>query len=227
MNRECYGHRKRLRERFLKSEFRGFADHEVVELLLTLCIPRRDVKMQAKKLLCRFRDVGGVLDADLDELRGIDGIGEAAATGIKIIKALTELHLKNRAERQCRLDSSDALIKFWENRMRGLKMEIFEVAYLDADLCLLEDGIEEIERGTVNRVHINLRKILELALARHASCLILAHNHPCGDAKPSDVDECLTRKIKVAAAALDITVIDHIIIAKNGKFSFREHGLVL
>ncbi|MDR0715688.1 MAG: DNA repair protein RadC [Puniceicoccales bacterium] len=225
--KEHEGHRKRLRERFLKSGFHGFADYEIVELILILFIPRRDVKKQAKKLLHKFGGVGAIFDADLNELKHVDGIGEAAAIGIKIIKASTDLYLKNCAEKKRKFDGSGDLIKFWKNRMRGLQIEVFEVAYLDADLCLLKDGIEEIERGSVNRVHINLRKILESALRRHASCIILAHNHPCGDARPSYVDECLTRKIKFTAESLDITLVDHIIIAKNDEFSFRDHGLVL
>jgi DNA repair protein RadC len=178
-------------------------------------------------LLHKFGSIGGIFDADLDELRKVDGIGEVAAVAIKIIKASTDLYLKIRAEGKRVLDGSDALIAFWKNRLRGLCIEVFEIAYLDADLCLLKDGIEEISRGTANRVCVNSRKILELALRKHASCIVLAHNHPCGDAKPSDVDECITRRIKAAAELLDITLVDHIIISKVDEFSFRSHGLIL
>jgi DNA repair protein RadC len=226
LNEEYYGHRERLRKRFLKGEFRGFGDYEVIELILTLCIPRCDVKKQAKNLLRKFGSIGGIFDADLGELREVDGVGEVAAANIKIIKASTDAYLKNRAEEKRILDGSDALVKFWKNRMRGLCIEVFEVAYLDADLCLLKDGIEEISSGTANRVYVNSRKILESALRKHASCIILAHNHPCGDASPSDIDECITRKIRAAAELLDIILVDHIIISKIDEFSFRSHGLI-
>ncbi|MDR3274041.1 MAG: DNA repair protein RadC [Puniceicoccales bacterium] len=225
--KEHEGHRKRLRERFLKGGFCGFADHEIVELILTLCIQRRDVKKQAKMLLRKFGSIGGVFDADLSELKSVEGIGEVAAVAIKIVRASTDLYLRERVEKNQRLDESGELIKFWKNRMRGLCFEIFEVAYLDADLCLLKDGIEEIGRGSASCVHVDLRKILEIALSRHASCIIFAHNHPCGDARPSDIDECITRKAKAAAELLGITLVDHIIISKVDEFSFRDHGLVI
>jgi DNA repair protein RadC len=145
---------------------------------------------------------------------------------IKIIKASTGLYFKTRPEGKRALDGSDALVAFWKNRLRGLRVGVLEIAYLDADLCLLKDGIEEISRGTANRVHVNSRKILELAFRKHASCIVLVHNHPCGDVKPSDVDECLTRRIKAAAELLNITLVDHIIISKVDEFSFRNHGLI-
>jgi DNA repair protein RadC len=220
------GHRDHLRQRFLKSGFCGFADHEVVELILTLCIPRRDVKEQAKELLRKFGNIGGIFDAELSELREVDSIGEVTAVAIKIIKASTDLYLKSNIEDRQIFDNSRDLIKFWKNRMRGLRVEVFEVAYLDADLRLLKDGIEEVSRGSANSVHVNPRRILESALRRNSSYIILAHNHPCGDANPSDVDECITRKIKAAAELLGITLLDHIIISKIDEFSFHDHGLV-
>jgi DNA repair protein RadC len=160
-------------------------------------------------------------------LQEVDGIGEVTAVALKIIKASTEFYLKSSIEGKQIFAGSGELIKFWKNRMRGLCVEVFEVAYLDADLCLLKDGIEEMERGSVNSVHVSPRKILESALRRNSSCIVLAHNHPCGDASPSDVDECITRKIKAAAELLGITLLDHIIISKVDEFSFYDHGLVL
>jgi DNA repair protein RadC len=225
--KENSGHRNHLRQRFLKSGFCGFADYEVVELILTLCVPRRDVKKQARELLRRFSNISGIFDADLGELQKVNGIGEVTAVAIKIIKASTDLYLKSGIEGKQIFDNSQDLIKFWKNRMRGLCIEVFEVAYLDADLCLLKDGIEEIGRGNSTSVHVTPRKILESALRRNASYIILAHNHPCGNALPSDVDECITRKIKTAAEYLGVALLDHIIISKIDEFSFYDHGFVL
>lgn len=221
------GHRARLRERFNKSGLLGFAEHEIVELVLTLCIPRCDVKERAKLLLKRFGSVNSIFSAPEHELLAVRGIGHKTVTIIKILKSLTELQLQQAIEHTDVLDSSEKLVALWNVRLRDQPIEIFEVAYVDAHLCLLRNGIVELERGIGDRVNIYPRKILEAALLNGASGIILAHNHPSGDASPSDQDEVVTRKIKYAADCLGINLIDHIIIAKFDNFSFREHGLVV
>ncbi len=221
------GHRKRLRERFMKNGLLGFADHEIIELLLTLCIPRCDVKERAKLLLNKFGNINSIFDAPEQELISVRGISHVTVAAIKIIKSLTDLRLRVSAEQTEVLDSSDKLIELWKVRLKNLNIEVFEVAYIDSHLRLLKNGIIELERGIVDRVNIYPRKILELALINVASGIILAHNHPSGDAKPSSQDEVVTRKIKYVADCLDIKLIDHIIISREDTFSFREHGLVL
>ncbi len=222
------GHRERLRERFIKNGFYGFAEHEIIELFLTLCIPRRDVKESAKALLNKFKNINAIFEAPEKELIAIKGIGHTTVVAIKIIRELTELRLKASIEHAnvMEFDNSEKLQNFWSLRLRGLDVEVFEVAYVDSNLFLLNDGIIELERGIVDRVNVYPRKILELAIDLKASGIILAHNHPCGDAAPSDQDEIVTRRIKCAAECLDIKLIDHIIISKFDTFSFREHGLI-
>lgn len=221
------GHRARLRERFNKSGLIGFAEHEVIELMLMLCIPRCDVKERAKALLDRFDNINEILSAPEHELVAIDGIGHNTVTSFRIIKALTELRLQRSIEDTNVLDNSEKLVELWSVRLTNQMVEVFEVAYVDSRLRLLKNGIIELERGVGDRVSIYPRKILELALSNGASGIILAHNHPSGDASPSDQDEVVTRRVKQAADCLDIKLIDHIIISRVDTFSFREHGLVL
>ncbi len=220
------GHRSRLRERFNRSGFKGFADHEIVELMLTLCIPRCDVKARAKALLNKFGSINAIFNASERELTSVRGIGHATAVGIKIIRSLSMLKLQKSLEEVDVLDDSEKLITLWNARLADKSIEMFEVAYVDSQLHLLKDGILELSCGTGDQVNVYPKKILAAALINGATGIILAHNHPIGDARPSAQDEIVTRKIKYAADCLNIKLIDHIIISKTDSFSFREHGLV-
>ena len=218
-----FGHRRRLRERFLKTGLSGFSDHEVVELLLTIFIPRKDVKNVAKQALSKFSSLKGIFDAEVKDLMTIDGIGEKSAISIKIIKAI---YLQQSCEDSVFFDDFEKVSKIWKARMSGLTFEVLEVAYLGPNLQLLKDGIERLEVGTSLSVSVYPRKIAEAAIMRHASAIILAHNHPKGTACPSDYDERMTRKIKSVLQCLDIKLIDHIIIAGNDIFSFVQNNIL-
>ena len=146
-----HGHRQRLRHRFLRSGLAGFADHEVVELLLTLAIPRRDVKQPAKALLRRFGSLGGIMDATPAELQEVKGIGEAAAVALQVIREAAVLYLRQDSERAEVLSDPGRLHDFWRMRIGGLKHEVFAVAYLDSGHRLLHDGVELLQEGTVDR----------------------------------------------------------------------------
>ena len=221
-----FGHRRRLRERFLKTGLSGFSDHEVVELLLTIFIPRKDVKNVAKQALSKFSSLKGIFDAEVKDLMAINGIGEKSAISIKIIKAIHCLYFQQSCEDSVFFDDFEKVSKIWKARMSGLTFEVLEVAYLGQNLQLLKDGIERLENGTASSVSVYPRKIAEAAIMRHASAIILAHNHPKGTACPSDYDERVTRKIKSALQFLDIKLVDHIIIAGNDVFSFVQNNIL-
>jgi DNA repair protein RadC len=224
-NRE--GHRKRLRQRFVKSGFSGFAEHEIVELFLTLCLPRKDVKLRAKALLQKFDSIRGIFDASVDELVQIEGIGTVASIAIKMVKSFAEIYLReNIPTDRCIINNYERLEKFWRLRLGGLKNEVFEVALLNARLELLKDGVVRLEEGVVDRTHAYPRKILEYALRNHASAFIIAHNHPSGSVLPSDNDCILTKKIEKAAESLELHLIDHVIVAHHEIFSFRREKMI-
>lgn len=221
-----HGHRKRLRERFLKSGFAGMADHEVVEILLTLAIPRKDVKERAKALLSRFGNLKGILDAPLEELRAIHGIGSVAPTAFRIIREAANLYLQQKAESETSLASSEMLYEFWRSRLGGLKDEVFEVAYLDSGYKLLRDGVERLEEGTIDRATVYPRRVMEAALRKGAAAMVLAHNHPNGNVQPSEQDKLLTRALVLAAEAVQLKIIDHLIVSADEAFSFRKAGML-
>ena len=220
------GHRKRLRDRFLKSGFSGFAEHECVELLLTLAIPRSDVKQQAKALLARFGSFRGVLDAPMPELKSVDGIGEVAAISLKVIRDAATLYLQETSEDAPVLREPDRLSDFWRMEIGQLNHEVFAVAYLDSAHRLLRDGVEILQEGTIDRAAVYPRRVVEAALMRQAAALVLAHNHPNGNVAPSEHDKLVTRAISLAAETISLRVVDHLIVSSSDTFSFRKAGLL-
>jgi len=197
-----------------------------VELLLTLCIPRRDVKPLAKALLARFGSLKGILDAPLSELQAIPGTGEVTAVAMRIIKETMILYLNQQAEQRPVLDSVDALVDLWRARLGELSHEVFEVAYLDHAYRLMRNGIERLEEGVANRASVYPQKVARAALQRNAVYVVIAHNHPTGKLEPSAQDVRLTESIAKACNAVGVTLLDHIIATSDAATSFLEHGLL-
>ncbi len=225
-NPDCNGHRQRLRARFLKTGLDGFADYEVVELLLTLAIPRSDVKQPAKALIAHFGNLRGILDAPIEELRLVSGIGKVTPIALQIIKASATLYLQQSSEGVDLLKDPAQLVDFWRMRIGSLKNEVFEVAYLDSACRLLRDGVETLEVGTIDRATVYPRKVIEAALKRGAASVVLAHNHPNGSISPSEHDKVLTRAIVLGAEAVNLKLLDHLIVSTQESFSFRKAGLL-
>ena len=220
------GHRKRLRERFLKTGTEGLADYEVVELMLTLAIPRSDVKKPAKALIAKFGSFNAILDARLEDIQAVKGIGTVTPVALKIIKAAATLYLQQSSENQNSLADPSRLVDFWKMRIGNLSNEIFQVGYLDSGHRLLRDGIETLEEGTVDRATIYPRRVVESALRRGAAAIILAHNHPNGQTSPSEHDKLLTRAVVLAAETVGVRIVDHLIVSGTDYFSFRKAGLL-
>jgi DNA repair protein RadC len=219
-------HRQRLRERFLKSGLEGFADYEVVELLLTLAIPRSDVKDSAKRLIARFGNLRGILDAPIEELQAVNGIGSVAPVALKIIRAAATLYLQQSAEGTNLATDHESLATFWHMRIGANPNEAFEVAYLDSGGHLLRDGVERLEEGTIDRAVVDPRRVVESALRRGAAAVVLAHNHPNGNVTPSEQDKVLTRALVMAAETVQLKILDHLIVSPDEAYSFKKTGLL-
>jgi DNA repair protein RadC len=220
------GHRERLRERFLKLGIHGFADYEVVELLLTLAIPRQDVKEPAKRLIQKFGNLQSILDAPVEELRKIEKIGTVTPVALKIIRAAATLYLQQKAEGREILADAASLSDFWRMKIGSMTNEVFQAGYLDSANRLLRDGIETLEEGTIDRANVYPRRLVESALRRGAAALVLAHNHPNGNVQPSEQDKLLTRALVLAAEAVQLKIVDHLIVSADEAFSFRKAGLL-
>lgn len=217
-------HRKRLRERFRKSGADGMHDYELLELLLTFSIPRRDVKPVAKKLISEFGGLSGVLDADQKKLEELRGVGSMSAALIRLVKELYNTYLAENMKRGDVLSSPETVLKFVRVRLSGMTNEAFMVIYMNVKNEVIDYSI--LHEGTVDNVAVYPRRIIETALSRHASGVILVHNHPSGNPMPSREDKALTREIADAAITLDIRVLDHIIVGKDGYYSFMENDLL-
>jgi DNA repair protein RadC len=217
-------HRKRLRERFRKSGVDGLHNYELVELLLTYAIPRKDLKPLAKDLVKRFEGFSGVFDASIEELEAEAGLGLRSATLIHLVKEILGAYLAEQLERREALSSPQAVIDFARVKLAGLPHEAFMVIYLNVKNEVLRH--EVLHEGTVDRAVVYPRRIVEAALANHAAGLILVHNHPSGDPDPSSDDKRLTRSIAEAARTVDIRVIDHVIVGKSGYYSFNENRIL-
>lgn len=217
-------HRKRLRERFQKAGAEGMHDFELLELLLTYSIPRRDVKPIAKTLIDRFGTLAGVLDADAEELAKIKGVGEMSATLISLVRELYSTYLAENMKRGDVLSSPESVLKFARVRLAGLTNEAFMVIFLNVKNEVLDYSL--LHEGTIDSVAIYPRRIIESALSKHAAGIILVHNHPSGNPAPSREDKALTSEITGAARTLDIRVLDHIVVGKAGYFSFLENNIL-
>ncbi|MCK8602571.1 RadC family protein [Desulfoferrobacter suflitae] len=222
MNLGPEGHRKRLRERFLRSGFDGFHDHELLELILLYAIPRRDVKPIAKALLMEFSSVSAVFDAPMEALQSVSGVGEHAAMLLSMIPRLVDRYHQDRWRQTSSFHSTQQAVAYLTAVLGTERNEVFCVLALNSRNGLI--AREEIQRGSVNRTAVYPRLVVETSLKHRATAVILAHNHPGGDPSPSTADRQLTRKLKRILHDLDITVHDHIIIAGPRYFSFVEQG---
>lgn len=217
-------HRKRLKEKFRKAGLDGFHDYEALELMLTYAIPRRDVKPLAKALLDKFEGIQGVLDAPLEELIVFPGLGEHSALLLKLSRECSDLYLKKKVVKKSRVCCAPDLINYCRVSMGGLKDEQFRVVFLNTQNEIIE--IETIQEGTIDQSVVYPRKVMERALYHKAAALIFVHNHPGGKVRPSVADKEITGSLVTAATAMDIEVHDHIIVGKEGFFSFRDSGLI-
>jgi len=223
-NNKQLGHRKRLRERFIKSGLKGFHDYEIIELLLTLGTPRKDCKPQAKEAIKRFKNLRGVLEASIEELQQIDGIGPHSAFGIKLVQAVAREFLKEKIIDKPIYKSAKEVFDYLYHSMRDLKKEVFKVIYLNSQNQIIET--EDLFEGTPDKSFILPREVMERAIKHHAVSLIFVHNHPSGNPEPSTSDKELTRDLLYAASIMQIKVLDHIIIGENRYFSFTDEGLI-
>ncbi|RLA81682.1 MAG: hypothetical protein DRG36_01315 [Deltaproteobacteria bacterium] len=219
-----WGHRERLRERFLRAGAKGLQDYELLELLLSYAIPRKDVKPQAKELLRRFGSLAGVMDASPEEVQEVKGIGPRAATLLRLAKEMGEVYLGERMRGVDVLSSPSRVVDFCLFRLKGEGEEKFMVIYLNVKNEVMD--YEVIQEGTVDRSVVYPRRVAEKALRRKAASVIVVHNHPSGHPDPSPEDRRITRELVEALRPLEIRLLDHIIVGKRGYFSFREKGIL-
>lgn len=217
------GHRKRLRERFLRSGFEGFLDYEIIELLLTLGQPRKDCKQMAKEAILKFKGLRGVLDASLEELQQIKGIGETNAIGIKLFQAVFERYAKEKITPKSLFNSQKLVFDYLQEKLAKEKNEHFAILCLDTRNNLI---FHEVSVGTLNASLVHPREVFKKAIQANTAQVIIAHNHPSGNPTPSEEDIITTRRLVEAGRILGIAVTDHIIVSVDNFVSFKEQRLI-
>jgi DNA repair protein RadC len=218
------GHRARLRARLARGGGDALLDHELVEYLLALAIPRRDTKPLAKALMREFGGIGGVLTADWEALSRVPGMGETGIAALKVAQAAALRLLRAQVQDRPVLSSWQALLDYLRADMAHLTVERVRVLHLNARNMLIRD--EAMSEGSVDQAAIYTREVIRRAIDLGTSAIILVHNHPSGQPDPSRQDIETTRQIVEAGKRLGIAVHDHIIIGAHGHSSMRALGLL-
>jgi len=217
-------HRARLRERLDAAGAQALSDYELLELYLFRIIPRQDTKPLAKALLERFGSLAAVLAAPAHLIERIDGAGPAVAQDLKTAHTLLTRTGRNELQTRTVISSSSQLLSYCQRSMAHAPREQFRVLFLDSKNQLIAD--EVLNEGTVHHAPVYPREVARRALELSAAAVILAHNHPSGDPRPSSADIAITREIVAAADAIGVKVHDHLVIGRNGTASFKALGLL-
>ena len=207
------GHRERLRERFARSGLDDFADHEVLELLLTYAIPRVDVNGRAHGLVERFGSVAGALDALPEELCEVEGIGPGAAQFLNMLPALFRRYAQNKCDTGEPMDTMAKIGEFLLAQYTGITVERVYLLTFDNSMRLLE--CYHLVDGAVNCSAVTVRQIAEFCLRKRTACAVLAHNHPMGLAIPSGSDIEVTQSVDNALETIGVPLLEHIIVTEN------------
>lgn len=218
------GHRARLRQKLAEAGGEALHDHELIEYLLALAIPRRDTKPLAKELLRSFGGIGGLMAADWQAIANVPGMGDTSVAAIKIVQATALRMLRNEVEARPVLGSWQALLDYLRADMAHLSIERVRVLHLNSRNMLIRD--DHMGDGSIDQAAIYTREVIRRAIDLGSAALILVHNHPSGSPEPSRQDIEITRQIIDAGKRLGIAVHDHVIIAAQGHVSLRAKGLL-
>ena len=215
------GHRQRLREKFDACDCDALPDYELLELVLTYAIPRRDVKPLAKELLMRFHSFPGVLDAAPEELATIDGLGRNTATLLKLIRVANIRYLARKMESLPLLNSPEHFASYSRTRLGDKQYEVSLIFYLNSQHRLIY--CESAGTGSTDAVSVFPSEVARKALLCGAASVVVTHNHPGGHCGPSPEDDAITHSVTQALKPLGIKMLDHVIVTRFGFYSYRAH----
>ena len=213
------GHRKRLRNKLIKKGGDGFDDYELLELMLTYSIPRKDVKPLAKELIARFGSLGNVLNAKPDDLEHNNCVKENTIALFKVIQNASLRILRHEVLDENVLDNWDKVQNYCFTLLGRETKEFLYVISLDARGAIL--GVDQLQKGTVNETSVYVREVIETIMQRGATSFLLVHNHPSGDTRASPADIRLTKEIAETAKRMNIVLHDHVIVSKKGINTFK------
>jgi DNA repair protein RadC len=218
------GHRERLRRRFRDAGADALPDYELLELILFRAVPRRDTKPLANAILAQFGTFAEALNAPEERLKEVPGLGEAAITEIKLVRAAALRLVRGEVLERPVLASWSQVLDYCRASMGLEAKEQFRILFLDKRNQIIADEVQQ--KGTVDHTPVYVREVVKRALELSATAIVLVHNHPSGDPTPSRADIEMTKQIVSSAKNLGIVVHDHIIVGKQGHASFRGLGLI-
>jgi len=219
------GHRKRLKERFMGTPVGSFADYELLELFLFSVFPRRDTKPLAKRLIKRFGTIKGVFFAEHAALRTVEGVSTSVIQSMKMLEDFfSRLYRPANQGHETILGNWNSVLSYCTLTMGFKKQEFLRILYLDRKNRLISDDL--MQQGTIDKVAIYPREIVKDCITKSASAIIMVHNHPSGEATPSQEDILLTEKLVTALSAVGAVLHDHVIVAQDKHYSFRANGLL-
>lgn len=220
------GHRQRLKERFLRGGGKDMADYEILELVLTYAIPRKDTKPLAKELIKEFGSLAGVLNAPEERLLMFSGLKQNSVVLFMIVResAIRMMWQKLMSSDLPVIANWDAVIDYCRAAAAYKEREEFHIFFINAKNMLIGEEIQQ--RGTTDCVAIHPGEVVRSAMLRGAKSIVMMHNHPSDDVTPSKADILVTRKINEALLAVDIQLVDHLIMGKTNYYSFSDHNLI-
>lgn len=219
------GHRDRMKQRFLDHGLDNFNDHNVLELLLFFAIPRRDTNALAHELMDRFGSLAGVFEAEPEALMTVPGVGEKAATLLHLVPEAARRYLMDKSETGTVLASSAAVGAYFIPRFINSWTEQVYMACLDAKLKVIHCSCLNAGSSAVS-ARVDVRTVVQTAILKNATAVVLAHNHTSGIAIPSPEDEYVTRQVEQALSLVGVTLLDHIIVAGDDFVSLADNGLL-
>ncbi len=219
------GHRARLRERFLKDNGQSMPDYELLELLLTMAIPRRDVKQKAKDLLNHFGSFNRVINATNQNLTEYGLSTNVIAVFKMVIAAANRMSWQDlKAINEPIYSNIDYVLEYCRLKSAHLGHEELRLLCLDAGYHIIDDVF--LQTGTTTGVLVHPSSIVKAALNKESAMVVLVHNHPGGVASPSQADKFMTLKIMNILNSLGVILYDHIIITKDSFYSFAKNGIL-
>ncbi len=219
------GHRQRMRDKFMEQGLSAFTDDEILEMLFSFGTPREDCKERAKETRKHFGSLAAALEASSLELQQIRGVGPSNIFALKFIHEVARKFLKTRLKGKTYIQAAGDLVDYLAHAFSFHRREVFVVTFLDTRHGII--AVEQLFQGTLSASVVYPREVMVKALQHNAAALVFAHNHPSGFTEPSPEDRAITRKLYLAARTLDINVLDHIIIGKEGNFfSFADQGIM-
>ncbi len=216
------GHRDRLKKRFLENGLDGFTEVQALELMLFYCIPQKDTNPLAHTLLDRFGTLAQVLEAPVEELRKVPGVGEHTAVFLHLITEAARFYMVSRGTQETILPTLESCAQYLLPFFFGRKVETVFLLCMDAKCKVL--CCKEIGEGGINSAGISIRRVVETALATGATSVVLAHNHPSGIALPSNEDVQTTRRVAIALQAVEVQLVDHVVVADGDYVSMAQSG---